>query len=263
MYNVCLIFFADRSYICQSRCRKHKKKNKTFFKIALWYREDSFNHPAERFDKSLKVFCPVTELLKFLERFQEKNINIPSKCFHGHVECSSDNPAWLFLPKSPKFISQGPENIRKKQKFLQDCPMASRKQFRQPGGKRFDKSLKVFCSVTELIKNLERFQEKRYKYSLIILPWTSRMQFGQHCRKIYAKRPKYVPSMSDRKERIFQKTKKKHFKSSPQTPKMLFWQNYLERFNIKPSFFQKTNHLKKNEVSLKKLYLSQNAPLDM
>ena len=47
-----------------------------------------------------------------------------SECSMGHVECSFDKSALFFLPKDRKIDSQGPENIKKKQKFLQDCPMA-------------------------------------------------------------------------------------------------------------------------------------------
>ena len=47
-----------------------------------------------------------------------------SECSIGHVEESFDKPTWFFLPKGRKLVSQSPENIKIKLKFLQDCPMA-------------------------------------------------------------------------------------------------------------------------------------------
>ena len=160
-----------------------------------------------------------------------------SECSMGYVECSFDNLAWFFRQMAVILLVKL-HKTSKIQKFLQDCPMTKRKHFRQPRGKRFEKSTNVFWTVTELLKFLERFQGKIKKYFLILFPWTLRMQFWHSCRKVFAKGLKTVPPMSIRKEGKFQKTKK-YSKSSLQTPKMLFWQPYLKRFNKKPKFFQK------------------------
>ena len=147
--------------------------------------------------------------MKFFKNdFKKKDINIPSFFIHGHVECSSDNPAWLCLPKSLKFVSQGPENTGKKNKSFFKIALWHREDSSDHPAKHFEKSLKVFCPVTEILIFLERLKKKKKK-SLKMFPWTRRKQFWQPCRKVFAKRSKTVPQMSNKKEGKFQKTKKK------------------------------------------------------
>ena len=163
------------------------QKIKKYFKSSLQTPKMLFWQPyLKRFNRKPNLFSQ-KNLLKKLKILKKTTFN--SECSIGHVESSFDNPAWFFSVKGRKLVSQAPDNIKKEQTFLQDCPMAERKQFRQTSAKRFDKSTNVFCPVTELLIFLIWFQEKRNKFFPILFPWTCRMQFWQPCLTLFAKKP--------------------------------------------------------------------------
>ena len=119
----------------------------------------------------------------------------------------------------------------------------------------FEKSLKVFCPVTELLKVLKRFQEKRYKYSIKMFPWTPWMQFWQPCRKVFAKKSKNCSPNVQKKEGNFQKTKKilrffyRHLKCCFDNPT---W-----NVSTKSRNFFKNVLLKKLKIPQKTIFISE------
>ena len=203
----------------------------------------------------------MTELLKFIERFQEKRYKYFLILFQWTRRMQFWKLCLIFLlPKGPKIVSQGAENTRKKTKLSSRLPYGIEKTVSTTRRKVSTKARKFFAQWLNYYIFKNDFKKKNKK-SLKMFPWTRRMQFWQPCWKYSDKRLKTVPPLSIRKEGKFQRTKK-NSRVCYRHLKMLFWQPYRKRFNRKPHLFSIKNLLKKIRIP-KKLYLSQNAPLHM
>ena len=94
-------------------------------------------------------------------RFLEKTIFI-SEGSIGHVECSFDHPAWFFLAKGRKLVSQAPENI-KKTKVSSRLPYVKEKTVSTTRRETIWQKLESFLPSDWIIKIFETISRKKKK----------------------------------------------------------------------------------------------------
>ena len=135
------------------------QKSEKFFKSSLQTHKVLFRQSyLKRFNRKPKLF---QKRIFVRKRMIPKITIFITECSMGHIECSFDNSAWLFLPIDRKFVIQGSENIKKNKSFFkialwhrEDSSTTRRKTFRQKH-ERFlpsDWTITIFRTISQIKK---------------------------------------------------------------------------------------------------------------